>query len=235
MFDQKKRISLLSRDAYPPHVMRAIEWHIARSRAAIRGGRSCRAMTSAPAFALTDQRGNLVSSNDLLDRGPLVVQFYRGTWCPYASAELEQLSKIYSSIVAVRAGLVVITPQATENARAYREQHPVPFPVLVDADFSVISSFGVIDELPDNLRSFYRNGVRVNLAWINADGSWRLPIASRFIIDSDDSIVAANVDPDFRFTEPAEQTLTNVARMWPLPRRTSEKPSCGSLVSPLFF
>jgi peroxiredoxin len=223
MFDQKKRISLLSRDAYPPSIMRAIEWHIARSRAAIRGGRSYRAMTSASTFALTDQVGNLVSSNDLLDRGPLVVQFYRGTWCPYASAELEQLSQIYSGIEAVRASLVVITPQATENARAYREQHPLPFPILVDTDFSVISSFGVVDELPDNLKNFYRNGIDVNLARINADGSWRLPIASRFIIDSDDSIVAANVDPDFRNTEPAEQTLTNVARMWPLPRRKSDK------------
>jgi hypothetical protein len=34
----------------------------------------------APAFSLPDIHGNLVSSETLLVRGPLVVSFYRGGW-----------------------------------------------------------------------------------------------------------------------------------------------------------
>jgi len=33
-----------------------------------------------PPFELEDTEGHLVSSRDLLDRGPLVVTWYRGVW-----------------------------------------------------------------------------------------------------------------------------------------------------------
>jgi hypothetical protein len=33
-----------------------------------------------PEFTLPDEKGNLVSSKDLLARGPLAVSFYRGVW-----------------------------------------------------------------------------------------------------------------------------------------------------------
>ena len=33
-----------------------------------------------PHFTLADERENQVSSEDLLNKGPLVVTFYRGTW-----------------------------------------------------------------------------------------------------------------------------------------------------------
>ena len=33
-----------------------------------------------PEFTLPDERGNLVSSRDLLAKGPLAISFYRGVW-----------------------------------------------------------------------------------------------------------------------------------------------------------
>jgi hypothetical protein len=34
----------------------------------------------APEFALPNEQGQIVSSSDLLSKGPLVVSFYRGVW-----------------------------------------------------------------------------------------------------------------------------------------------------------
>ena len=34
----------------------------------------------APEFTLPDQQGHMVSSSDLLSKGPLVLSFYRGVW-----------------------------------------------------------------------------------------------------------------------------------------------------------
>ena len=41
----------------------------------------------APDFSLKDPKSKAVSSADLLKRGPLVVSFYRGVWCPYCNME----------------------------------------------------------------------------------------------------------------------------------------------------
>jgi hypothetical protein len=42
--------------------------------------RALKADDTAPVFTLPDQAGVLVHSQDLLSKGPLVVNFYRGMW-----------------------------------------------------------------------------------------------------------------------------------------------------------
>src|ERR1700728_1471789 len=51
-----------------------------------------------PSFSLSDQNGATVSSADLLAQGPLVVSFFRGTWCPYCDAEIAALADAYPQI-----------------------------------------------------------------------------------------------------------------------------------------
>ena len=41
---------------------------------------SCQAGDTIPSFTLPDVSGKLVSSEDILARGPMVLSFYRGAW-----------------------------------------------------------------------------------------------------------------------------------------------------------
>lgn len=41
---------------------------------------SCRNGDKAPAFELPDALGDTISSSTLLQQGPLVINFYRGSW-----------------------------------------------------------------------------------------------------------------------------------------------------------
>ena len=42
----------------------------------------------APGFTLPDVHGESVSLSALLSRGPVIVTFYRGGWCPYCNIQL---------------------------------------------------------------------------------------------------------------------------------------------------
>jgi cytochrome oxidase Cu insertion factor (SCO1/SenC/PrrC family) len=42
--------------------------------------RTLKAGDRAPGFTLPDQQGQMVSSSELLGKGPLVLSFYRGVW-----------------------------------------------------------------------------------------------------------------------------------------------------------
>jgi peroxiredoxin len=52
----------------------------------------------APDFTLPNATGNQVSLSELLKKGPVVLKFYRGEWCPICNLDLraiqQQLSKI---------------------------------------------------------------------------------------------------------------------------------------------
>ena len=44
-----------------------------------------------PDFTLPDVGGRIVTSDELLPRGPVALAFFRGPWCPYCSLTLEAL------------------------------------------------------------------------------------------------------------------------------------------------
>ena len=70
----------------------------------------------APSFSLKDPEGNVVNSADLLKRGPLVLSFYRGVWCPYCNMELQALEAAKPEFDRYGASLVAISPQTTPTA-----------------------------------------------------------------------------------------------------------------------
>ena len=87
----------------------------------------------APEFSLPDVNGRIVRSADLLALGPLVINFFRGRWCPYCLAELEAWRNFYPELRKRGALLVAISPQTVHQNDLLQQQHPLPFPVLSDA------------------------------------------------------------------------------------------------------
>src|SRR5260370_33701216 len=65
----------------------------------------------APSFSLKDPEGNIVSSDELLKKGPLVVSFYRGVWCPYCNMKLQPLEAAKLPFVRYCAALRTISPR----------------------------------------------------------------------------------------------------------------------------
>ena len=61
-------------------------------------------------FNLPDALGNKVSLSSLLQKGKVVLSFYRGGWCPYCNLELRALQEILPEIEDNGASLVVISP-----------------------------------------------------------------------------------------------------------------------------
>src|SRR6201998_1703900 len=109
------------------------------------------------AFALPVSTGRLVKSADLLALGPLVIDFFRGRWCPYCVTELEAWRDLYT-IVRERGGLLVaISPQTTRQSDFTQGQHEIPFPLLHDEGCEVAEKFGLAYTIPDWHQQHYRN------------------------------------------------------------------------------
>jgi peroxiredoxin len=166
--------------------------------------RAKKAGEAAPRFTLSDQDGEPVSSAALLAKGPLVVTFYRGVWCPYCNMELAAIEAALPEIVARGAGVVAISPQTPPNSRKSARQNGLTFPILSDIGGEVANAFGLRFKLPDDLIELYRR-FKNDLPIINADPSWTLPMPARYVIDTDGVIAYAEVNPDYtRRPDPAE-------------------------------
>lgn len=158
----------------------------------------------APAFTLSEADGGSLASEDLLARGPLVLSFYRGVWCPYCNIELGALQEAWPAIQATGAQLVSVSPQSLANGRKAKRDKKIDFPMLSDPDGKVSDAFGLRFRLPDDLIELYRT-FGVDLPLINEDSSWTLPMPARFVVRQDGVIAYAEVSPDYtRRPDPAD-------------------------------
>ncbi len=191
-----------------PEITEQLDRHTAELRshtgATLKGG------DKAPTFALSDQNGKTIASTDLLKSGPLVVSFFRGTWCPYCNEELTALAASYADFRATGAELVMITPQSSDNAKDYLTEHRVPFSVLVDSDAKVAEAFGLAYDMPQYMRDIYTNAFGNDLTKVNDAKTWRLTIPGRFIIAQDGTITSAEFDADYRFRPEVTATLATL-------------------------
>ena len=158
--------------------------------------RAKRAGDAAPEFSLKDPDGKLVSSRELLAKGPLVVSFYRGVWCPYCNLELQALQEALTDIIVRGASLVAISPQTAPNSRKSQRDNKLDFPILSDVRSEVANAFGIRFALPDYLVELYQ-GFKNDLPRFNDDPSWVLPMPARYVIGTDGVIAYAEVNPDY--------------------------------------
>ena len=165
----------------------------------------------APAFALKDPDGNVVSLAELLKKGPLIVSFYRGVWCPYCNMELQALEAAKPAFDKLGASLVAISPQSQPNSRKSVRQNNLTFPILSDSKGEVGAAFGLRFNLPNYLIELYK-GLKNELPAFNDDPSWTLPMPARYVIGRDGTILYADVNPDYTHRPEPEEMIPALRR-----------------------
>jgi peroxiredoxin len=157
----------------------------------------------APDFSLPNARGGMLQLSLLLSKGPVVVTFYRGGWCPFCNLTLRAYESIYSEIRRLGAELVAISPQTPDNSLSDVEKKGLAYPVLSDVHLRVTRQYGLVFKLTDTWKKL-QEGFGNPLPKFNGDESWELPIPGTFVLDRGGVVRLAFVDPDYmRRLEPA--------------------------------
>lgn len=99
----------------------------------------------APDFTLPDEEGRPVRLADLLDRGPILLLFYRGDWCSYCNAQLAGYALRHRELDALGAQVLAISVDGQPDAAALKTKLRFPFPVLSDPSHAVIDRYGGIE------------------------------------------------------------------------------------------
>jgi peroxiredoxin len=135
-------------------------------------------------FQVPNSSKKLVHSSDLLALGPLIINYFRGRWCPYCVTELEAWQAAFPAVRERGALLVAISPQLPRQNDFLVQQHRLTFPVLSDPGCQLAAAFGIAYSVPEPMRLHYRS-ILVNIPFIHGDqgiDTWRLPLPATFVI-----------------------------------------------------
>jgi peroxiredoxin len=152
----------------------------------------------APAIRLRDQHGGDFDIAPLLEKGPVVVTFYRGGWCPFCNLELKAYQAALPRIAAAGAGMVAISPEKPDDTVSTAEKNALSFPVLSDIGQTVGKAFGVVYAFTDEVQQVY-DGFKLDIPAKNgAPDDWSLPLSATYVIGSDGVILFADTRVDYR-------------------------------------
>lgn len=158
----------------------------------------------APDFTLPNAFGQGVNLYDELKKGPVVLVFYRGAWCPYCNMHLHALRESLPQFQALGAQLVAITPQTPDKSLEQFKAAPREFDVLSDLDSSVMRAYHLLFEVDPDLAAMYRKH-GLDLIEYNGPGRNVLPAPGTFVIDRNGIVRAMQADTDYtRRMEPAD-------------------------------
>lgn len=163
-----------------------------------------------PEFALLNRNGLTVKLTNLLIRGPVVINFFRGIWCPYCNLELQALQQSLIELEGAGASLVAISPQLPAVNKRTMLQNKLMFDILSDVGNILSEKIGIAYHMTDEMIERVYKAFGVDLSTFNGDDSWRLPVSSRFVIDTDGTIVASHSDVNYRKRPDPSETVSIV-------------------------
>jgi len=97
-----------------------------------------------PDFSAVDEQGDPVRSTQL-HGSPTVMLFVRGSWCPFCSSQVEDLTRYYKDIVDLGARLILVTPKPLETTRRVAEFFEVEFDFWLDESLQIARQLGLIE------------------------------------------------------------------------------------------
>ena len=144
-----------------------------------------------PDFGAINEQGDPVRSTELIGSATVML-FVRGGWCPFCSAQVEDLTRHYKSIVDLGGKLIFVTPKPLETTRRVAEFFEVEFNFWLDESLSVARRLGLLLEkgVPDSHRKEYgEDTVWPTAIVVDAAGIIRYTSLSKQLSDRPDPAV----------------------------------------------
>ncbi|KAJ5814882.1 hypothetical protein N7474_006659 [Penicillium riverlandense] len=151
-----------------------------------------------PNFQLSDATGNKVTLNELLAKGPILVSFYRGEWCPFCNLELRALQNHLDEFRKRGVTLVAVSPELPDQSLSTSEKLSLKFPVLSDVDNQLAKQLGLLFAQPESMRTVFD---KFGVDWNQRYGSDHLevPVPATFLVDKKGIVRNFFVNPEYQY------------------------------------
>jgi len=167
--------------------------------------------SKAPDFKGKDQNGNEVVLKDLRKKGPVVIIFYRGYWCPYCNKELQKLEDSLQLIKEKGAQLIAITPEKQEGITKTVARTKATYPIITDDELKIMKAYDVAYQVDTKTIDRYKMA-SIDLAANNGQKpeAVYLPVPAVYIIGKDGEIKYRFFEEDYKKQAAVKDILSNL-------------------------
>jgi peroxiredoxin len=164
----------------------------------------------APDFVAKDNKGREIKLSQMLQKGPVIVFFYRGHWCPYCSKQLSAMQDSLEYLTKKGASVVAITPEADMGMEKTVKKTKASFPIVHDLNGQIMKAYKVAFDVPEETVTKYK-GYGIDFNETNAEVGAKLPVPAVYIVDQKGLIRYAYFNKDYKQRPSVTTLLENLA------------------------
>ena len=165
--------------------------------------------TRVPDVHGVDLEGRDVTLSSLYAKGPILLAFYRGGWCPFCNGEIHAMTTAFAEYQRRGVTPVAVSVDRPEAEAKIKATYAIPFPVLSDSDAAIIGAFHVVKKVGDDELAKMK-GFGVDLESYSGKTHHEMAIPALFLIDRKGIVRWAHSDPDFRVRPSTAQILSAI-------------------------
>ncbi|MCK5775191.1 MAG: redoxin domain-containing protein [Bacteroidales bacterium] len=152
----------------------------------------------APSFSALNANNEIFILKDALKKGPIVLIFYRGFWCPVCNQHLATLQDSLQLIEETGAQVIAISPEKPEYLDKMSAKSGASFTLLYDEDYKIATAFDVNYKASGMQAFTYNLFLGAKLKKTHSTDSQNLPIPATYIINKEGIISWRQFDPNYK-------------------------------------
>lgn len=163
---------------------------------------------TAPDFTAPTYTGNKVTLSDYYKKGPVVLIFYRGAWCPYCSLHLKSFQGHLEEFKQLGATVLAVSVDKPEYGQAITKKEGLGFEVVSDPQADILQAYHVVYKVPDELAQKYLNEYHLDLEAHSGRKDHVIAVPATYVIDETGKIVFAYANADYKVRTKPEEVLS---------------------------
>ena len=156
-----------------------------------------------------DLDGKDVTLSSLYAKGPILLAFYRGGWCPFCNSEIHALTTAFPDYQKRGVTPVAVSVDTPDKEAKLKATYAIPFPVLSDSDATMIEAFHVVNKVNDQQLAKMKT-FGVDLEASSGKTHHEIAIPALFLVDRSGVVRWAHSDPDFKTRPSTAQLLAAI-------------------------
>lgn len=149
------------------------------------------------------------SFSSFYKKNPIVLKFYRGSWCPYCQLELKAYESFKAKIEAKGYKVIILTPDTKKEILKFKKKQNISYEIYSDKDNAIAKKFGVAFKLEEELSKLYKR-FGINLKAAQGNEFDELPLPGTYVINQEGKITYAFIDVDYKKRLDPQELLTHL-------------------------
>ncbi|WP_298419246.1 peroxiredoxin-like family protein [uncultured Kordia sp.] len=149
-----------------------------------------------PNISLIDYYGTNVKIQEIQQTEFLILNFYRGGWCPYCNMELREFERLRSDFKKVNTDVIAISAELPKLAAQTSQKNTISYPILTDIHAEFMKAMGIVFQLDDASKREFDN-FGMDFSKIHGNHNNELPVPAIYVIDRNQKIVFIHFEEDY--------------------------------------